>query len=969
MKKTISTIAILLFVIFCAVGSAAAKPIIERGELIIQLKQGAKVTASWLQAGRKGAIPELNAILPNGYTTEGYFSDKFFNNNSKRDELLSSNSKRMSFERTVLVRFDGNTDPALLASKISGYEFVEYAEPVFERHFVGMENDSLNGLQYYLSMVNSDSAKAYISSRDTIVVGVVDTGVDYTHEDLAANIYANPGETGTDADGKDKRTNGIDDDSNGYVDDWRGWDFVGADGSIYKEDNDPYPGHNHGTHVSGTFGAVLNNGIGIAGVAKNVKILPVKIGSDNPNATATHRGMEAMMYASDMKVNIINCSWGGEGYSITEASLIDYITSSGTLVVGAAGNDGSSEEFYPANYNGVLSVAAVDGNWNYAYFTNYGPWVDISAPGVNILSTITGSLYGNMSGTSMATPVTVGCAALAMLAHPNYNSRQIRELLKSTANKKIYEYYPEYVGYFGTGVVDALAAVKATNVYGIDLSNYNFTKNGDTNRVAIGDKFYINLKFKNILDRIGNVTVAVAPRKDNSNATANYITMNSNTYAVGSMEANEIKTLDSVFAFTAAAEVPGDYKFQFYVYFINGNDTIRTELIYTRVNRSYINFSNNDITITINSRGNYAFNDYPMNRQGIGMTYKDSGSLLFEGATMLTTSFKSPEDSAFVIDVARSANSNQDRRFSIKKIVDQSILNSNWKIASTTYQSDVIEELPTFPYTFDVTCNTFASSGEADKNYIICEYNVTNTSANDIDSCYLGMFFDWDIGISGRNCIAEYDEDNGIAWNFSSEDSTLPVTGVKSLSSYPVNYYGIENNNNDDTDIGVYNGFTNAEKFKTLTSGIANHMTNAADISQVISAGPFPLKSGETKKIPFAVFAGKTFSDLAAAADRAKNYQTLAVEEIAESKQLNVFPNPTDGKEITLAFDCPQAAAYSLELVDITGNSVNSYFSGKIIAVGSYTEKINLNGISSGTYFLKLRNNNKEFVKKIVVKK
>ena len=408
---------------------------------------------------------------------------------------------------------------------------------------------------------------------------------------------------------------------------------------------------------------------------------------------------------------------------------------------------------------------------------------------------------------------------------------------------------------------------------------------------------------------------------------------------------------------------------QFYLHFIDGTDTVRTELIYTVVNKSYINFSNNDVSITINSRGNFAFNDFPTNTQGIGLTYKDSENLLFEGATMLTTSFHSDSGEVCMIDVARSVNSTQNDGFTYKEIVNCSELNSDWKVVASTYKSSVTDTSLNFPYSFDVTCNTYASKSDQDRNYVVCEYLATNTSSRDIDSCYLGMYFDWDIGINGRNCIAEYDVDDGIAWNFSTEDDTLPFVGVKSLSEYPVNYYGIVNNNSDDSDIGVYNGFTDEEKYKAMTSGIANYMTSAADISQVISAGPFSLKSGETKKIPFAILVGKNYAELAETALRAGDFETLDVEEIVAGNSLTVFPNPSCEKEISVIFDCAASGTYSLKLFDISGNEVRTLFADKLIPAGMFSSRVDVSDISNGTYLLKVIGSEDSYFCKIIIKK
>ena len=242
-----------------------------------------------------------------------------------------------------------------------------------------------------------------------VVVGVIDTGVDYSHVDLSANIWTNPGEI---------PGNGVDDDDNGYVDDIHGWDFSG------NGDNNPMDFIGHGTHVAGTIGAVGNNSLGVVGVNWQVRIMPLKFFSDS-GVGYDSDAIEAILYASSFKdgagnqlVRITNNSWGRDGRS---RAVQDAIAGSGTLFVAAAGNAGSSSNFYPAAYslNNIVSVAATDYNDLLASFSNYGSkWVDLGAPGVDILSTIPGNDYAYYNGTSMAAPHVAGVAALILERFP-----------------------------------------------------------------------------------------------------------------------------------------------------------------------------------------------------------------------------------------------------------------------------------------------------------------------------------------------------------------------------------------------------------------------------------------------------------------------------------------------------------------------------------------------------------------------
>jgi subtilisin family serine protease len=226
-----------------------------------------------------------------------------------------------------------------------------------------------------------------------IVIAVIDTGVNYNHTDLAANMWTNPGEDPW-ADPADPTTgNGIDDDGNGYTDDWRGWDFLGHETHVppmRAPDNDPMDQSDHGTHVAGTIAAVGSNGNGIAGVMWTASIIPLRFIDGQGGWTSD--AINAINYAASMGAHIINASWGGYFYS---QALYDAIANSGVLFIAAAGNEGydndGDNKLYPASYDlpNIISVAATDQDDLLADFSNYGATsVDVGAPGTNIYSSI-----------------------------------------------------------------------------------------------------------------------------------------------------------------------------------------------------------------------------------------------------------------------------------------------------------------------------------------------------------------------------------------------------------------------------------------------------------------------------------------------------------------------------------------------------------------------------------------------------
>lgn len=264
------------------------------------------------------------------------------------------------------------------------------------------------------------------TGSSTIVVGIIDTGVDYRHPDLARNIWNNLDEVAG---------NGIDDDRNGYIDDVRGWDF-------HNNDSDPMDDNFHGTHVAGTVGAVGNNGIGVAGVAWHVRLMPLKfLGANGSGYTSD--AIRALDYARANGARIVNNSWGGGGYSPAMADAIERYRQSGGIFVAAAGNSGTSNDTrpsYPASYphDNVLTVAAANDRDQLAAFSNYGAIsVDIAAPGVSILSTAPGGTYRVASGTSMAAPHVSGAAALVWSLRPEYSYAEVIQAIVEGADARL----------------------------------------------------------------------------------------------------------------------------------------------------------------------------------------------------------------------------------------------------------------------------------------------------------------------------------------------------------------------------------------------------------------------------------------------------------------------------------------------------------------------------------------------------
>lgn len=262
-----------------------------------------------------------------------------------------------------------------------------------------------------------------------VIIAVIDTGVDYTHKDLASNMWRNAGESGTDGNGNSKETNGIDDDGNGYVDDVVGYDFV-------NKDSLPYDDYSHGTHVAGIAAAVAGNGFGIAGQCPKCSVMGLKfISADGWGSDAD--AISALEYAVKNGATVINSSWGSPEDSPALKDAFFATDKAGVLNAIAAGNEGDDitfKHFYPANYElpGGASVAALyDVNIMVPWWSNYSWWfVSLSAAGAEVFSTIPGGRFASYSGTSMASPNVAGMLGLIKSYKPKLTQAQIKGLFK-----------------------------------------------------------------------------------------------------------------------------------------------------------------------------------------------------------------------------------------------------------------------------------------------------------------------------------------------------------------------------------------------------------------------------------------------------------------------------------------------------------------------------------------------------------
>lgn len=405
------------------------------------------------------------------------------------------------------VFFDENlplTRAAVDLGSLEGVETVEYVQKTREQSVFPF-NDPYFPLQWHYynpgtgagavegSDINLLPAWEKTTGRRDVIVAINDGGLDVGHEDLAANIWCNEAEM--------NGLPGVDDDGNGYVDDIYGYNFVvGQDGGTPRGELDVT---SHGVHVGGTVAAVNNNGVGVCGVAG---------GDGSPDSgvrlmsTQTSGGAayieNAFVYAADNGAVLVNCSWSLDAYQASISEAIDYFNRyagidadgnqtgpmAGGLVLFAAGNNNATS-CYPSRQSNVFAVASIGADYERAYYSNYGEWVDIAAPGgdadkgFTVYSTLPDNSYGGYEGTSMACPHVTGVAALvvSMYGGPGFTRHNLIDILSSTANPVIYEKNDaKYKGMLGAGLVDAGAAVSLSTAIPPAVSGVSASADGNT---------------------------------------------------------------------------------------------------------------------------------------------------------------------------------------------------------------------------------------------------------------------------------------------------------------------------------------------------------------------------------------------------------------------------------------------------------------------------------------------------------
>ncbi len=469
---------LISFLAFRYAGAQTFDPDYLDGELYIKVEDSSNIVLAPLPN-----IPALTQIL------NQFAFDTIYKAFTAQDPVI---------ERIYRMEFADVNGTNLLISQLEALSFIEYAEqvPLIQTTGTSYFPNDLQPQQWGLTKVNAVQAWDISKGSPNIKVAIVDNAVSTTHEDLDSIIWTNPGEI---------PNNFLDDDFNGYTDDVNGYDVANYDPNpnppASASFNSPWV---HGTHCAGIAGAASDNAIGIASIGFGISIIPVKASMDATGGNTLERAYEGVDYAVAAGADIVSMSWGSSGNSATGSLVMSMARSRGIVLIAAAGNNNTSNVFYPAGYPDVIAIGSTDQTDLKSGFSNYGAWVDMMAPGSSIYSSLSdssNSAYGSLSGTSMACPLVSGLAGLILSAVPNLPPQQVKTALENGC-ENIDLINPQYIGQMGSGRINAYNSLLSLGLTEIkdqvqdEVSSYRLYPN------PVKDRLYIQT-----LDSVLEITI------------------------------------------------------------------------------------------------------------------------------------------------------------------------------------------------------------------------------------------------------------------------------------------------------------------------------------------------------------------------------------------------------------------------------------------------------------------------------
>jgi len=777
------------------------------------------------------------------------------------EKMRVSNAPRRSSSGIPIHQFAEvlvqGSDVEAFINKLYTTGMFELVEPVYFDKLKLSPNDERASSQYYLNLIKAQEAWD-IADGSGVVIGIVDSGGDMNHPDLIEKIFIDPAEP----------VDGVDNDNDGYIDNNRGWDFVGDD--TLNVSNPDFEGDNfpnnptsglgsHGTWVAGAAAASVNNNIGVAGVGYKAKIMFTKHAADNQrtNQGSVYFGYSGLLYAASHGAKVINLSWGGPFRSEIQQQLIDYITLDlGCLIVAAAGNNGSETPFYPAAYRNVVSVAATTSTDGKANFSNFGTSIDISAPGQGIQTTAFDDGYNSVNGTSFASPIVAGAAAIVWSKFPNYTPTQVAEQLRVTADENaLYSVNTSLKQKLGKGRLNLLNAL-TKSFPAIRASNPKLVNTTGTSPEP-GQDAFLTMDFTNYLSNSSSaLQISIKP------LVSSFLTLSNATITPGIIE--EGKTINNrkiPFRFKLSPGLAQNTIIDIVITFSDGTYNDYQYLSFL-VNPTYIDIDENQVITTVASNGRIGFENTQAGTNGLGFVYNDN-SLLYEMGIIAGSS------TSTLFNNIRATNS-YDQDFNVVDKIRE--IAPGDRSSSETFGS--FTDNGGTP-TIKVSYRSLAWREQPDDHFVIMEYKLKNVSSSTLNNFNFALFSDWDITVNGSQDVAKWDPDYKMGYIYPAIENTKPHAGIRILKGVSPIHYAIDNDHRTSgVPFGLYDGYTDQEKITSISNGVGRPEAGTssgtgADVSHVVGAGPYTIAPNEEVTITFALLAGNNLEELRAAATRA----------------------------------------------------------------------------------------------------
>ncbi|TAH27258.1 MAG: T9SS C-terminal target domain-containing protein [Cytophagales bacterium] len=869
------------------------------------------------------------------------------------------NPQNIDLSSIYEVKLDGKLPLNEVMRLLKKSNLIHYAEPQYIDYLQLLPNDpevQLNsGKQYHHKIIKTFEAWDIEKGDTNTVIAIVDTDQNIDHPDLLGQSKINTLDP----------INGKDDDNDGYIDNYRGWDIAENDNDVKSKQAlipnendatkfDTLNGNSHGTLVFGFAGAKANNNLGGTGTGFNCKILPIKAMFDKDAKTGgIARGYQGIIFAAEQGAKVINCSWGSfNSYSRIAQDAINFATFNfDALVVAAAGNENAEKLLYPCSYDNVLCVAASyindKGEDIKANFATYSHYVDICSPGTAMFSPYKDS-YTTDDGSSYSSPSVAGAAALVRSKFPNLTALQTLEQLRTTADN--IDNIPDNSNYkekLGKGRLNILRALTEQNSPAVRVVQNNLP-NVENNVIYPNTKVNWYGVFKNFLKPTQNLKISVR-------ALSPFIEM-IDSIAIF----NVINTLDSIdnqnkpFSFFVKSNIPYNEKVEFRVNFEDGNYK-DYQYLTAIFNPDFVTLDTNKIKFTIPSNARLGFRD-DNSSEGLGLIYK-SRSLLFESGLIITTNKNKMSD---VVRGFPKGNSDM----SFETLVNSYFVKNNFpgQEAYTEYKDTNSAKVGV-----QIVQNSFASPDVPNDKFAIIRYLITNKTSETIDSLRVGIYTDWDIMDSDRN-RANFDIATNLAFSFSSAINGI-YAGVALLSGEPVSVHSHDHNIASTGNINPNDGFTLEEKNRILAGGISKARAGVGgfgdDVSQTIGGVLLQVKPNETRQIAFAFIAGDNRNDVIASATAAKNLfnttiKPTSIENSVEKETINLFPNPSNELINLTLSNLKTDAPIPIKIE----NSIGQIQLESTVLPGQNT--ININNLAKGVYFIKLQLGDKMVLEKFL---